>query len=134
MVYAPCAVETAVGEGEVKISERTDYPFGDEAVFAVEKGAGNPQVTLTFRVPKYTTLEIYLGDKLVAKETKGLVKLKRVLKEGDETLRKISRPVQEIDKRTKQLLDDIRQLQKRLVGACFQTEFRKTDYRRQGSA
>lgn len=94
MVYAPCAVETAVGEGEVKISERTDYPFGDEAVFAVEKVAGNPQVTLTFRVPKYTTLEIYLGDKLVAKETKGLVKLKRVLKEGDEIkLKFVSEPV-----------------------------------------
>ncbi len=33
--------------------------------------------------------------------------IRRILKEGDETLRKISRPVQEIDKRTKQLLDDM---------------------------
>ena len=33
--------------------------------------------------------------------------IRRILKEGDETLRKISRPGQEIDKRTKQLLDDM---------------------------
>ena len=32
---------------------------------------------------------------------------RRILKEGDETLRKISRPVKEIDKHTKQLLDDM---------------------------
>ena len=37
---------------------------------------------------------MYLGDKLVAKETKGLVKLKRVLKEGDEIkLKFVSEPV-----------------------------------------
>lgn len=33
--------------------------------------------------------------------------IRRILREGDETLRKISRPVTEIDKRTKQLLDDM---------------------------
>ena len=33
--------------------------------------------------------------------------IRRILTEGDETLRKISRPVTEIDKRTKQLLDDM---------------------------
>ena len=33
--------------------------------------------------------------------------IRRILKEGDETLRKISRPITEIDKRTKQLLDDM---------------------------
>ena len=32
---------------------------------------------------------------------------RRILREGDETLRKISRPVKEIDKHTKQLLDDM---------------------------
>ncbi len=32
---------------------------------------------------------------------------RRVLKDGDETLRKISRPVKEVDKHTKQLLDDM---------------------------
>ena len=32
---------------------------------------------------------------------------RRILREGDETLRKISRPVKEIDKRTKQLMDDM---------------------------
>ena len=32
---------------------------------------------------------------------------RRILLEGDETLRKISRPVKEIDKRTKVLLDDM---------------------------
>ena len=32
---------------------------------------------------------------------------RRILREGDETLRKISRPVKEVDKRTKQLLDDM---------------------------
>lgn len=33
--------------------------------------------------------------------------IRRILHEGDETLRKISRPVTEIDKRTKQLIDDM---------------------------
>ncbi len=33
--------------------------------------------------------------------------LRRILREGDETLRKISRPVKEVDKHTKQLLDDM---------------------------
>lgn len=33
--------------------------------------------------------------------------IRRILREGDETLRKISRPVTEIDKRVKQLLDDM---------------------------
>ncbi|MBQ3763167.1 MAG: peptide deformylase [Clostridia bacterium] len=32
---------------------------------------------------------------------------RKILREGDETLRKISRPVKEIDKHTKQLLDDM---------------------------
>lgn len=33
--------------------------------------------------------------------------IRRILREGDETLRKTSRPVTEIDKRLKQLLDDM---------------------------
>ena len=32
---------------------------------------------------------------------------RRILREGDDILRKISRPIKEIDKRTKQLLDDM---------------------------
>jgi peptide deformylase len=32
---------------------------------------------------------------------------RRILREGDETLRKVSRPVKEVDKHTKQLLDDM---------------------------
>ncbi len=33
--------------------------------------------------------------------------IRRILREGDETLRKISRPVTEVDRRVKQLLDDM---------------------------
>ena len=33
--------------------------------------------------------------------------IRRIIREGDETLRKVSRPVTEIDKRVKQLLDDM---------------------------
>ena len=33
--------------------------------------------------------------------------IRQIVKVGDETLRKISRPIKEIDKRTKQLLDDM---------------------------
>lgn len=33
--------------------------------------------------------------------------IRRILREGDETLRKISRPITEIDKRLKTLLDDM---------------------------
>lgn len=35
--------------------------------------------------------------------------IRRIVKEGDDTLRKISRPVKQIDKRILELLDDMRQ-------------------------
>lgn len=43
--------------------------------------------------------------------------IRRILYEGDETLRKISRPVTEIDKRTKQLLDDMAETMYHAEGA-----------------
>ncbi len=83
-LYAPCTVKTAVGEGEVTIEEQTSYPWGDEAVFKVADAVGNPQVTFAFRVPKYTSLEVYVAGKQVAKENKGIIRLKRLLRTGDE--------------------------------------------------
>ena len=35
--------------------------------------------------------------------------IRRIIKEGDDTLRRISRPVKQIDKRILTLLDDMRQ-------------------------
>ena len=35
--------------------------------------------------------------------------IRRIVKEGDETLRKISRPVKQVDKRILTLIDDMRQ-------------------------
>ena len=58
-------------------------------------------------------LERYAGDKpreaYCSCVGRKIMAIRRIIKEGDDTLRRISRPVKQIDKRILTLLDDMRQ-------------------------
>jgi len=90
-MYAPCVVKAKVGDGaEVKITEKTDYPFGDtiELGFSTAKAVRFP---LYFRVPGWCDrVEIRINDRDQTLEVRPLSYLlvDRTFQEGDKiTLR-----------------------------------------------
>lgn len=83
LVYAPCVVDTEIDDVRVRLVEETDYPFKNSVKFKVDLVSGNPNVRLTFRVPEYTKMNVFINGKQVVTDSKTTVHVKRSLKIND---------------------------------------------------
>lgn len=88
-LYAPCEVEVRVGDGtSVRITEETDYPFGEEVQFAVHTPAP-VRFPLLLRVPRWCeAAQVEVNGQVVGPtpEPSTWVSLARVWTEGDRVL------------------------------------------------
>ncbi|MHB0875964.1 MAG: beta-L-arabinofuranosidase domain-containing protein [Anaerolineae bacterium] len=96
VVYGPCTVSAAVGNGErVRIEERTDYPFTERVDFCIDADAPLA-FPLTLRVPAWceqASLALPDGDSL-ALEDAGYHTIERLWQPGDVVTLTLPMPVQ----------------------------------------
>ena len=64
--YAPCTVRVNTGGGELRIKLDTGYPFRNTVVFRVEDAPGDVSLSINFRVPRRTSMQLVSGGQVVA--------------------------------------------------------------------
>lgn len=92
LTYTPCTMDIQIAGCNLRISEKTGYPFRNTVVFKVEKADGEPEVKISFRVPKNTSMQLISGGQVVASGTKQ-ISVKCVLKTGSTFMLKMNIPL-----------------------------------------
>lgn len=92
MTYAPCTMDMTVSGARLVLKEQTGYPFRNAVVFKVEHAEGEPEVKLSFRVPRGTTMQLISGGQVVASGSKS-ISVKCVLKTGSTFMLKMDIPL-----------------------------------------
>ena len=95
-LYAPCAVETDLGETHVRLVVETNYPFGGEVRVRILENTGNVEFPLWFRIPGWNTeATLTVGSERVAncRESGGYLRVETVWKAGDELCLHFALPI-----------------------------------------
>ncbi len=83
LVYMPCTVSTKSASGNpLVISEETDYPFGSRISFRI-LAVDEPSLTLSFRVPALTKMELFYNGTSEGVFEAGMAALTRGFYPGD---------------------------------------------------
>lgn len=65
--YAPCIISTSINGKAVEIEEKTNYPFDNKIDFNIKKWEINDNTSISFRIPKYTKVFLYINNELIVK-------------------------------------------------------------------
>ena len=90
--YAPCTVNTDINGAKLRIKLETGYPFRNTVVFRVEEADGDVSVTLNFRVPRRTTMQLISGGQVVASGERDIL-VKCILRTGSTFMLKLNIPL-----------------------------------------
>lgn len=90
--YAPCTVRVNTKEGELRIKLDTGYPFRNTVVFRVEEAPGDVSVSVNFRVPRRTTMQLVSGGQVVATGEHG-ISVKCILRAGSTFMLRMNIPL-----------------------------------------
>ena len=83
-LWCPCDISTKIGETEVKVRVRTDYPFGDTIAVMVDPSVPS-HFPLRLRIPAWCANPAVSvnGERIVASADRGFVSVDRIWKVGD---------------------------------------------------
>ena len=81
--YAPCKIKSNINNNFVEILESTNYPFDGKVTFEILSMDNEEEIELRFVVPKYTSVDVYVGEDKISSSSSGIIKLKKICKTGD---------------------------------------------------
>ncbi len=97
LLYSPCKISADLQDGNVVLTETTDYPFKSTVKITVDASTTQSETLLIFRVPKHTSAVLSVNGAQLSKADKGFIACRKQLVAGDVIELKFDMPLVIVD-------------------------------------